>query len=194
MKSDDIRRAFTEFFVERGHVAVPSSSLVPRNDPTVLLTSAGMQQMTPYFLGLEQAPANRMTSIQKCFRTVDIDEVGDASHLTFFEMLGNFSVGDYFKPEAIDWAWDFLTNVLGVPAERWSVTVHDIDDFSYDYWRNSIGLPEGRVRRLGDEDNWWGPVGETGPDGPDSEIYYDLGPEIGCGRPDCGPACPHCAR
>jgi alanyl-tRNA synthetase len=135
-----------------------------------------------------------MTSIQKCFRTVDIDEVGDASHLTFFEMLGNFSVGDYFKPEAIDWAWEFLTEVLGVPAERWSVTVHDIDDFSHDYWRNTIGLPEDRVRRLGDEDNWWGPVGETGPDGPDSEIYYDLGPEIGCGRPDCGPACPHCAR
>jgi alanyl-tRNA synthetase len=194
MKSDDIRRTFTEFFVDRGHRSVPSSSLVPHNDPTVLLTSAGMQQMTPYFLGLEQAPANRMTSIQKCFRTVDIDEVGDASHLTFFEMLGNFSVGDYFKPEAIDWAWEFLTDVLAVPADRWSVTVHEIDDFSYDYWRTSIGLPDGRVRRLGDEDNWWGPVGETGPNGPDSEIYYDLGPELGCGRPDCGPACPHCAR
>jgi alanyl-tRNA synthetase len=194
MKSDDIRRTFTEFFVERGHLSVPSSSLVPRNDPTVLLTSAGMQQMTPYFLGLETAPANRMTSIQKCFRTVDIDEVGDASHLTFFEMLGNFSVGDYFKAEAIDWAWEFLTQVLAVPSERWSVTVHEIDDFSYDYWRNSIGLPEGRVRRLGDEDNWWGPVGATGPNGPDSEIYYDLGAEFGCGREDCGPACPHCDR
>jgi alanyl-tRNA synthetase len=194
MKSDDIRRTFTEFFVERGHLSVPSSSLVPRNDPTVLLTSAGMQQMTPYFLGLEAAPANRMTSIQKCFRTVDIDEVGDASHLTFFEMLGNFSVGDYFKGEAIDWAWEFLTEVLGVSADRWSVTVHEIDDFSHDYWRNAIGLPEGRVRRLGDEDNWWGPVGDTGPDGPDSEIYYDLGAEIGCGRPDCGPTCPYCDR
>ncbi|HVX30271.1 MAG TPA: alanine--tRNA ligase [Nitrolancea sp.] len=194
MKSDDIRRTFTEFFVERGHRSVPSSSLVPLNDPTVLLTSAGMQQMTPYFLGLETPPANRMTSIQKCFRTVDIDEVGDASHLTFFEMLGNFSVGDYFKPEAIDWAWEFLTQVLGVPAEKWSVTVHETDDFSYDYWRDAIGLPEARIRRLGDEDNWWGPVGETGPNGPDSEIYYDLGPEIGCGRDDCGPACPRCDR
>ena len=194
MKSDEIRRIFTEFFVERGHLAVPSSPLVPHNDPTVLLTTAGMQQMIPYFLGLDTPPHNRMTSIQKCFRTVDIDEVGDESHLTFFEMLGNFSVGDYFKAEAISWAWEFLTLVVGVPQERWHATVHRDDEFSFAYWRDVIGLPEERLRVLGDEDNWWGPVGETGPNGPDSEIYYDLGPEFGCGRPDCGPACAHCSR
>ncbi len=194
MKSDDIRRTFTEFFAERGHLAVPSSSLVPVNDPTVLLTTAGMQQMTPYFLGLESAPSSRMTSIQKCFRTVDIDEVGDESHLTFFEMLGNFSVGDYFKDDAINWAWELLTEVFGMPAERWYPTVHDIDQYAYEYWRDKIGIPEQRIRKLGDEENWWGPVGDTGPNGPDSEIYFDRGPEYGCGRPDCGPACEHCDR
>ncbi|MBX6342413.1 MAG: alanine--tRNA ligase, partial [Thermomicrobiaceae bacterium] len=139
MKSNEIRRAFIEFFADRGHLNVPSSSLVPHNDPTVLLTTAGMQQMTPYFLGLERPPRNRLTSIQKCFRTVDIDEVGDESHLTFFEMLGNFSVGDYFKAEAITWAWEFLTRVLGVPAEKWYPTVHPDDEFSYTYWRDEIG-------------------------------------------------------
>ena len=194
MKSDEIRRVFSEFFVERDHVVVPSSPLVPRNDPTVLLTTAGMQQMTPYFLGLETPPNNRMTSIQKCFRTVDIDEVGDESHLTFFEMLGNFSVGDYFKGEAISWAWELLTSVFNVPQERWHATVHLVDDFSHDYWRNAIGFPEDHLRALGDEHNWWGPVGNTGPNGPDSEIYYDLGPQFGCGRPDCGPTCAHCSR
>ncbi|HVB63875.1 MAG TPA: alanine--tRNA ligase [Nitrolancea sp.] len=194
MKSDEIRRIFTEFFVERGHLAVPSSPLVPHNDPTVLLTTAGMQQMTPYFLGLETPPHHRMTSIQKCFRTVDIDEVGDESHLTFFEMLGNFSVGDYFKAEAIPWAWELLTSVFGVPQERWHATVHLVDDFSFDYWHNVIGLPKDHLRALGDEDNWWGPVGDTGPNGPDSEIYYDLGEQFGCGRLDCGPTCAYCSR
>lgn len=190
MKSSEIRRAFIEFFAERGHVQVPSSSLIP-TDPTVLLTTAGMQQMVPYFLGLERPPHTRLTSIQKCFRTVDIDEVGDESHLTFFEMLGNFSIGDYFKAEAISWAWEFLTKWLGVPAERWYPTVHPDDDFSYRYWRDEIGVPEERIFKL--EDNWWGPVGETGPNGPDSEIHYDRGPEYGCGKPTCGPGC-DCGR
>ncbi len=194
MQSDEIRQKFTEFFAERGHLAVPSSSLIPVNDPTVLLTTAGMQQMTPFFLGLESPPRTRMTSIQKCFRTVDIDEVGDESHLTFFEMLGNFSVAIYFKDEAIKWAWEFLTGVLGIPAERWYLTVHEIDQYSFDFWRDRIGIPEERIRKLGDEENWWGPVGETGPNGPDSEIYFDRGPEFGCGRPECGPACEHCDR
>ncbi len=194
MKSDDIRRIFREFFAERGHLAVPSTSLIPANDPTVLLTTAGMQQMTPYFLGLETPPSSRMTSIQKCFRTVDIDEVGDDSHLTFFEMLGNFSVGDYFKDDAITWAWDLLINGFGTDASRWYPTVHDMDQYAYDFWHEGIGIPVDRIRKLGDEENWWGPVGETGPDGPDSEIYFDRGPEYGCGRPDCGPACEHCDR
>ena len=194
MKSDEIRRIFTEFFAERGHLAVPSSSLMPVNDPTVLLTTAGMQQMTPYFLGLETPPRSRMTSIQKCFRTVDIDEVGDESHLTFFEMLGNFSVGDYFKDDAISWAWELLNHEFGVGSHLWYPTVHEIDQYSFDYWRDKIGIPSERIRKLGDEDNWWGPVGETGPNGPDSEIYYDRGSNLGCGRPDCGPACPHCTR
>ena len=194
MNSDEIRRTFKEFFAERGHLHVPSASLIPANDPTVLLTTAGMQQMTPYFLGLETPPSSRMTSIQKCFRTVDIDEVGDDSHLTFFEMLGNFSVGDYFKDDAITWAWDLLTNGFGTDPNRWSPTVHEMDQYAYDYWHQRIGIPAERIRKLGDEENWWGPVGETGPDGPDSEIYFDRGPEYGCGRPDCGPACEHCDR
>ncbi len=118
MSGSEVRRAFIEFFEERGHKEVASSSLVPHNDPTVLLTTAGMQQMTPYFLGLEVPPSVRMASVQKCFRTVDIDEVGDESHCTFFFMLGNFSVGDYFKHEAISWAWELLTQGYGLPADR----------------------------------------------------------------------------
>jgi alanyl-tRNA synthetase len=193
MKSQEIRNRFIEYFRERGHRHMPSSSLVPHNDPTVLLTTAGMQQMTPYFLGLESAPARRMTSIQKCFRTVDIDEVGDESHLTFFEMLGNFSVGDYFKSEAISWAWELVTQHFEIPLDRLHVTVHFDDDFSWDYWQSEIGLDASRIRKLGDADNWWGPVGETGPNGPDSELFYDRGAEYGCGEPECGPGC-DCGR
>ena len=193
MKSNEIRNTFIEFFRERNHRHMPSSSLVPLNDPTVLLTTAGMQQMTPYFLGHEPAPAARMTSVQKCFRTVDIDEVGDESHLTFFEMLGNFSVGDYFKAEAISWAWELVTERFAIPIERLHVTVHHDDEFSWDYWQSEIGLPQSRIRKLGDEDNWWGPVGETGPNGPDSEIFYDRGEQHGCGEPECGPGC-DCGR
>src|SRR4028119_1903054 len=122
MTSSDIRRIFVDFFEEHGHVNVPSSSLIPHNDPTVLLTTAGMQQMTPFFLGLEQPPASRLTSIQKCFRTVDIDEVGDESHCTYFEMLGNFSVGDYFKRDAIRWSWEFLTETCGLDPQRFIVS------------------------------------------------------------------------
>jgi alanyl-tRNA synthetase len=193
MQSLEIRQRFIEFFRERGHKHMPSSSLVPLNDPTVLLTTAGMQQMTPYFLGLEPAPAPRMTTIQKCFRTVDIDEVGDESHLTFFEMLGNFSVGDYFKSDAISWAWELITEHFEIPVDRLHVTVHYDDEFSWDYWQSEIGLPQSRIRKLGDEDNWWGPVGDTGPNGPDSEIFYDRGEQYGCGEEDCGPGC-DCGR
>src|SRR5437879_1233690 len=132
---DETRETFLRFFEERGHYRLPSSSLIPRNDPTVLLTTAGMQQMIPYFLGQEQPPHNRLTSVQKCFRTTDIDSVGDASHLTFFEMLGNFSVGDYFKREAIAYAWDLLTNHYRIPAERLFPTVHPDDDEAPRYWQ-----------------------------------------------------------
>src|SRR4051812_2020289 len=177
ISGEEVRRRFVDFFVERGHRELPSSSLVPHNDPTVLLTTAGMQQMTPYFLGLEAPPAPRLASVQKCFRTVDIDEVGDESHCTFFFMLGNFSVGDYFKKESLAWSWEFLTEVMGLPAERLYPTVHPDDPDAYAIWRDQIGVPEERIGKL--SDNWWGPVGNSGPNGPDSEIYFDLGEEAG---------------
>lgn len=185
MSGEEVRRRFVEFFQERQHRLMPSSSLVPHNDATVLLTTAGMQQMTPYFLGLEQAPAPRMVSVQKCFRTVDIEEVGDDSHCTFFFMLGNFSVGDYFKRESLKFSWEFLTGVLGIPADRLYPTVHPDDEDALRIWIDEIGVPADRIFKL--SDNWWGPVGPTGPNGPDSEIYFDLGPEAGSGLPDFPP-------
>jgi alanyl-tRNA synthetase len=177
MTGAEVRAAFVSFFEARGHREVSSSSLVPINDPTVLLTTAGMQQMTPYFLGLETPPHNRLCSVQKCFRTVDIEEVGDESHCTFFFMLGNFSIGDYFKKESLAWSWEFLTEVMGLPAERLYPTVHPDDHDAYAIWRDQIGVPAERIGKL--SDNWWGPVGNSGPNGPDSEIYFDLGPEAG---------------
>jgi alanyl-tRNA synthetase len=177
MTGAEVRAAFVSFFESKDHREVPSSSLVPIDDPTVLLTTAGMQQMTPYFLGLETPPHNRLCSVQKCFRTVDIEEVGDESHCTFFFMLGNFSIGDYFKKESLAWSWAFLTEVMGLPAERLYPTVHPDDADAYAIWRDQIGVPEERIGKL--SDNWWGPVGNTGPNGPDSEIYFDLGPEAG---------------
>jgi alanyl-tRNA synthetase len=184
--SDEIRRAFVEFFSERGHEHQPSSSLVPFNDPSVLLTTAGMQQMIPYMLGRETPPAVRMTSIQKCFRTGDIDEVGNPRNLTFFEMLGNFSIGDYFKESIIPWAWEFVTEWLQLPPDRIHVTVHPSDDEAREIWLG-IGFPAERITDL--DENWWGPPGAEGPCGPDSELYYDWGPEVGCGRPECAPGC-----
>ena len=172
--SADIRRKFIEFFESKGHLHVPSSSLVPHNDRTVLLTTAGMQQMIPYFLGLETPPAARMCTIQKCFRTVDIDEVGDESHSTFFFMLGNFSVRDYFKAESLAWSWEFLTDPkwMGIPPEILYPTVHPEDEEAWSIWRDQIGVPEERLSKL--DDNWWR-AGPTGPNGPDSEIYVDRG-------------------
>jgi alanyl-tRNA synthetase len=180
-----IRRTFLDYFEARGHRIVPSSSLIPRNDPTVLLTTAGMQQMIPFFLGREEPPARRLTSVQKCFRTTDIDAVGDASHLTFFEMLGNFSVGDYFKREAIAHAWELLTQGYGIRGDRLHPTVHPDDEESPALWQEITGIPQDTITRLAD--NWWGPPGTSGPCGPDSEIYYDRGAEVGCGQPDCAP-------
>ncbi|MGO8948252.1 MAG: alanine--tRNA ligase [Ktedonobacterales bacterium] len=190
--SAEIRSAFLRFFEERGHTRLPSSSLIPHNDPTVLLTTAGMQQMIPYFLGQEKPVAYQLTSVQKCFRTTDIDEVGDSSHLTFFEMLGNFSVGQYFKKEAIAFAWELLTKTYGLPAERLYPTVHPDDDEAPRYWQEIAGFPAEGITRLAD--NWWGPPGASGPCGPDSEIYYDRGAELGCGNADCAPGCDRCDR
>ena len=185
--SADIRRRFIEFFESKGHLQYPSSSLIPHNDKTVLLTTAGMQQMTPFFLGLETAPAVRMCTVQKCFRTVDIDEVGDESHCTFFFMLGNFSIRDYFKHESLAWSWEFLTEWMNIPADRLYPTIHPDDDVSYAIWRDEIGVPEERIHKL--EDNWWpagsaGSAGSAGPNGPDSEIYFDWGEDL---QPDAKP-------
>ena len=187
MSGADIRSKFVEFFESKQHLHVPSSSLVPpAEDKSVLLTTAGMQQMIPYFLGLEEPPAPRMVTVQKCFRTVDIDEVGDESHSTFFFMLGNFSVRDYFKKESLAWSWEFLTEWMKIPADKLYPTVHPEDEEAYAIWRDQIGVPEERIVRL--EDNWWS-AGPVGPNGPDSEIYVDRGEQWGCGRDDCGPGC-----
>jgi alanyl-tRNA synthetase len=186
MNSDELRASFLNFYKEKGHKVIASSSLVPKDDPTLLLTSAGMVQMKPYFLGEQVPPSKRLTSCQKCFRTTDIEYVGDDTHLTFFEMLGNFSVGDYFKKETIAWAYEFITKILKVPPERLWVTIYLDDDESFGHWRQ-LGIPEKRIHRFGEEHNFWGPVGNSGPCGPDNEIFYDLGEKAGCGKPDCKP-------
>ncbi len=189
---DELRQAFLSFFQDRGHKVIPSSSLVPHKDPTLLLTSAGMVQIKPYYLGLESPPGRRLASCQKCFRTTDIGSVGDTKHLTFFEMLGNFSVGDYFKKETICWAWEFVTRYLKLPEERLWITIYLNDEEAFGHWRR-LGIPAGRILRFGDEDNFWGPVGDSGPCGPCSEIHYDLGEQFGCGKADCKPNC-DCGR
>jgi alanyl-tRNA synthetase len=182
-----VRRTFLDYFREQGHSELPSASLVPHGDPTLLLTSAGMVPFKPFFMG-EAAPANRrMTTSQKCFRTVDIETVGNMRNLTFFEMLGNFSIGDYFKRGAITFAWDLLTNGFGLPKDKLWTTVFPSDQESYDLWREIAGLPGERIVRL--HENWWGPAGATGPCGPDTEIFLDRGPALGCGSPDCKPGC-----
>jgi len=184
----ELRETFLRFFEERGHKRIPGAPLVPPGDPTLLFTNAGMVQFKPYFTGQADPPAPRMVSIQKCFRTTDIESVGDPSHLTFFEMLGNFSIGDYFKAEAIPWAHEFLTNVLGLPQDRLWPAVFQDDDEAFDLWR-ARGYPAERIMRYGEEENYWF-SGDVGPCGPDSEIHYDFGEEFGCG-PDCHPAHGH---
>jgi len=192
VKGDEVRAAFLSFFQEKGHKVIPSSSLIPRGDPTLLLTSAGMVQFKPYFLGEESPPNPRLASCQKCFRTTDMEVVGDNIHLTFFEMLGNFSIGDYFKREAIDWAWEFVTQCLRLPPERLWISIFVDDDESFRIW-GEIGVPEPRILRFGEKDNFWGPAGSSGPCGPCSEILYDLGEEVGCGKASCAPGC-DCGR
>ena len=187
MDGDQIRQTFLEFFQSKGHMIMPSSSLVPAGDPTLLFTSAGMVPFKPYFMGESTPSARRLTSSQKSFRTQDVDEVGDHKHLTFFEMLGNFSIGDYFKKEAIDWSWEFVTQHLKLPTERLYITIYLDDEEAFRHWSEDVGVPPERIYRYGDEDNWWGPAGTEGPCGPCSEIHYDGGLEYGCGRSDCHP-------
>ena len=195
--SAELREGFLSFFESKGHVRRPSASLVPATyDPSVLLTTAGMQPLKPYFLGLEEPPAERLTTVQKCFRTTDIDEVGlTARHLTFFEMLGNFSVGDYFKDGAVDLAWEFVTEHMRLDRERLWATVFagdpelglGEDEVAVAAWER-IGIPPERITRLPRSENFW-QAGPTGPCGPCSELYYDRGAEHGCDRPDCAPGC-----
>jgi alanyl-tRNA synthetase len=177
MDANQLRAAFTGYFAEREHEVVPSASLIP-HDPSVLFTIAGMVPFKPYFLGDERAPWPRATSVQRCFRTLDIDIVGTTSrHCTFFEMLGNFSFGDYFKTEAIPYAWELLTEVFGIDGDRLWMTVHESDDEAEQIWIDSVGIRPERIQRMG-EDNWWG-MGETGPCGPCSELYFDKGENYG---------------
>ncbi len=189
----EIRQAFLDYFAGADHTIVRSAPLVLLGDPTLLFTSAGMNQFKPYFAGEADPPDSRLASVQKCFRTTDLEEVGDESHLTFFEMLGNFSIGDYFKEGAIDLAWEFVTRHLELSPARIWITIYQDDDEAHELWR-SQGVPAERILRFGKEENWWGPAGETGPCGPDSEIFVDRGEEHGCGRADCGPNCAYCKR
>jgi len=187
MTGDELREKYLIFFEQKGHKVIPSSSLIPHGDPTLLLTSAGMVQFKPYFTGEGVPPSPRLASCQKCFRTTDIGSVGNFKHLTFFEMLGNFSIGDYFKKEAIAWAWEFVLDRLKIPKEKLWITIFLDDDESFGYWRE-IGVSAERIVRCGEKDNFWGPAGETGPCGPCSEIHYDFGEQLSCG-PDCSPSC-----
>lgn len=192
----ELRLAFLGFFRGKDHLLLPSDSLVPK-DPSLLFTSAGMVQFKPYFLGAAQPPAPRVTTVQKCLRTTDIESVGDLSHLTFFEMLGNFSFGDYFKREAILWAWEFLTEHLKVDPDRLQFTVYQDDDEAFNIWHREVGIEEKRIWRLGEKTNFW-PAnaiteGPNGPCGPCSEIFYDTRLNTNCTNPDCGPAC-DCGR
>ena len=182
-----LRDMFRDFYVSKGHYAGGSTSLIPRNDKSLMIINSGMAPLKPYFAGVETPPSKRMTTCQKCIRTNDIDNVGKtARHGTFFEMLGNFSFGDYFKKESLNWGWEFITEVLKMPEDKLWATIYDNDDQAHDLWRE-IGMPEEKIVRLGKDDNFW-EIG-LGPCGPCSEIYYDRGSEYGCGSPDCKPGC-----
>ncbi len=188
MKSSEIREMYLNFFKERDHLVLPSFSLVPQKDPTLLLIGAGMAPLKPYFTGEKVPPHKRIATCQKCVRTPDIERVGlTPRHATFFEMLGNFSFGDYFKVESIECAWELVTKGYGIPEEKLLISVYENDDEAFDIWKDHIGIPASKIYRLGKEDNFW-EIGQ-GPCGPCSEIHYDLGPEYGCGRPDCEVGC-----
>ncbi len=191
----EIRQAYLDFFASKEHKVVPSSSLVPEKDPTLLLANAGMNQFKPYFLGTVPFPHGKpyAASCQKCFRTADLERVGfTARHHTFFEMLGNFSFGGYFKKEAIEWAWEFVTRVLSIDPSRLHLSVFENDEEAIRLWKDATGFPQERIKRLGEESNFW-TMGPTGPCGPCSEIYVDLGASVGCGKPTCGVEC-ECGR
>lgn len=191
MKAIEIRNKYLNFFKEHGHAVIPSASLIPENDPSVLFTTAGMQQLVPYLLGEKHPSGTRLTDYQKCLRTNDIEEVGDNRHLTYFEMLGNWSLGDYFKEESIQMSFDFLTKELQIPVEKLSVTVFAGDDdcprdeLAAECWKKA-GILDGHIYYYGKDDNWW-IAGEEGPCGPDTEMFYDTG-KPACG-PDCQPSC-----
>ena len=198
METNVIRRKYLSFFEKKGHSIFPSDSLVPEDDPTLLFTGAGMNQFKDMFLGKGKLDVKRATTCQKCIRTGDIENVGRTPmHHTFFEMLGNFSFGDYFKLEAIEMAWEFMLNEMKLPEERLSVSVYLDDEESYDIWLKKIGIPKDKIYRFGEKENFW-PAnapsdGPNGPCGPCSEIFYDRGEDIGCGRKECAPDC-DCGR
>ena len=190
LKSYEIRQMFIDYFVSHGHIAVPSSSLVPANDPTLLFTNAGMNQFKDVFLGIEPRDYRRAVTAQRCMRAGgkhnDLDTVGRTPrHHTFFEMLGNFSFGDYFKRDAIAFAWEFLTRKAGIHAELMWGTIYLDDDEAFDLWQQVAGIRPERIVRLGEKDNFWS-MGDTGPCGPCSEIIYDRGPEYRWSDPNCG--------
>ncbi|MEK7526024.1 MAG: alanine--tRNA ligase, partial [Patescibacteria group bacterium] len=196
MKASEVRQKYLEFFEKKGHKRIPSASLVPQNDPTVLFTTAGMHPLVPYLLGEVHPMGKRLVDVQKCLRTDDIDEVGDFNHHTFFEMLGNWSLGDYFKEDAIKWSYEFLTQELKLDSERIYITCFVGDEDapkdieSAEIWK-SLGIPEERIFFFDKKDNWWGPAGITGPCGPDTEMHYDVtGKSHGS---DCKPGC-SCGR
>ena len=185
---NELREMFLHFFETKGHLRLPSFSLIPQNDASLLLINSGMAPMKPFFTGEQEPPRHRVTTCQKCIRTPDIERVGiTARHGTFFEMLGNFSFQDYFKEEVIPWAWEFLTKELEIPADRLYISVYQDDDEAYDIWTKSVGIPEDHMVRLGKEDNFW--EHGSGPCGPCSEIYFDRGLKYGCGKPTCGVGC-----
>ena len=192
ISSKELRNLYLNFFKEKNHEIIPSSSIVPENDPTVLFTTAGMHPLVPYLLGETHPNGKRLTDVQKCIRTSDIEEVGDSSHLTFFEMLGNWSLGDYFKKESISYSYEFLTEVLKIPRDKLYFTVFEGDEIaprdleSYEAWK-SVGVDEDHILFLGKEDNFWILGSGIGPCGPDTEIFYDTGKEK-CSK-DCNPSC-----
>jgi len=192
MKASELRQKYFDFFIKRGHRLIPSAPLIPENDPTALFISAGMHPLVPYLLGESHPLGKRLCSVQKCLRTNDIDSIGDTFHQTFFEMLGNWSLGDYWKETMIPWSFEFLTKNLGIPSQKISVTCFAGDqdaprDEESELLWIKVGIPKERIYFLGKEDNWWGPVGKTGPCGPDSEMFFDTGKEK-CGR-NCQPGC-----
>ena len=194
--ANELRQKYIDFFVSKGHKQISGASLIPENDPTVLFTTAGMHPLVPYLLGADHPSGKRLCDYQKCIRTGDIDSVGDPNHLTFFEMLGNWSLGDYFKEEMIEYSFEFMTKVLEIPVDKLSVTVFEGDNevprdtVAAAKWE-SLGISKERIYFMPREDNWWGPAGETGPCGPDSEMFIDTG-RPACG-PDCKPGC-HCGK